>query len=93
MVGERRDDRFGDFGHPDGLRAGRVAAARHHVERQPRGVGDTDVLRLRQLCRRRRQQERQRETRLQLIKPQFMERWRTEELGGLGETPPAFLAF
>lgn len=49
VVGQRRDDRLGDFGDADGLRGGSVASARHHVERQPGGVGDADVLRLGQL--------------------------------------------
>lgn len=49
MVGQRRDDRLGDLGDPDGLRVGGVAAARHHVEGHPRGVGHADVLRLGQL--------------------------------------------
>lgn len=49
VVGQRCDDRFGDFGDSDGLRVGSVAAARHHVQGQPRGVGHADVLRLRQL--------------------------------------------
>lgn len=49
VVGQRRNDRFSDFGDADGLRVGSVASARHHVQRQPRGLGDADVLRLWQL--------------------------------------------
>lgn len=49
VVGQRCYDWFGDFGDSDGLRTGGTAAPRHHVERQPRGISNTDVLRLRQL--------------------------------------------
>lgn len=49
MVGQRRDDRLGDLGDSDGLRAGGAAATRHHIQGQPGGVGDADVFRLRQL--------------------------------------------
>lgn len=49
VVGQRGDDGLGDFGDSDGLRTGSVAAARHHVEGQPRGVRDADQVRLRQL--------------------------------------------
>lgn len=49
VVGQRRDDRLGDLGDSDGLRAGGAAAARHHIQGQPGGVGDADVLRLWQL--------------------------------------------
>lgn len=49
VVGQRRDDRLGDFGDSDGLRAGGAASARHHVQGQPGGVGHADVFRLGQL--------------------------------------------
>lgn len=43
MVGQRCDDRLGDLGDPNGLRAGGAAASRHHIQGQPGGVGDADV--------------------------------------------------
>lgn len=49
VVGQRRDDRLCDLGDSDGLRVGGAAAARHHVQGQPGGIGDADVFRLRQL--------------------------------------------
>lgn len=54
VVGQRCYDWFRDFGDSDGLRTGGTAAPRHHVERQPCGIGNTDVLRLRQLWEQRR---------------------------------------
>lgn len=49
VVGEWCDDRFGDLGDSDGLWIGCVAAPWHHVQGQPCGVCNTDVLWLRKL--------------------------------------------
>lgn len=55
MVCQWSDDWFRDFRYSDWLRAGGVPAPGHHIESQPRCIGHTEILRLRQLWNRQKQ--------------------------------------
>lgn len=50
LLGQRGDDRLGDLGHADRLRAAGGVAVGDHVERQPDGALDVEMLGGLELC-------------------------------------------
>lgn len=44
VVGQRCDDRFGNLGDSDGLGIGGISTSWNHVQGQPSGISDADVL-------------------------------------------------
>lgn len=50
LVSQWGNDRLGDLGHSNRLRAGEAATTGHHIQGQPGGICHTQVLRGGQFC-------------------------------------------